>query len=394
MSCSLTTFLFLAHFLFQTPNYKSRKLTSVQRTLTYNPSSDPDVLFDSDNSTLRVIYEHHAPSRKETITTRCLVPWFNKSIRNVKQARRKAEQDWRHSRHPDDLSHFHQKRNLTTSLMNHESREYYSEFINQNSHDKRKLFTYAKELLGMHQQDLLPPNSTSGTLSQDFADFFTMKVVNIRPKIDSVHPQSSTPFLDPVESTPYLLTKFSELSDQDINSMIMSTSNKTCEADPIPSKLIKSCTHILAPVLKKPINLSLLTGHFCSLWKRAIIRPKLKNNSLDPIIPNYRPLSNLSLVSKLVEKASAAQVISHLTTQNLFPTTQSAYRQHHSTETALLWVKNDILLNMNRQHVTLLVLLDLSAAFDTVDHTILLIFFALASASLEQLLYGLNPIFL
>ena len=78
----------------------------------------------------------------------------------------------------------------------------------------------------------------------------------------------------------------------------------------------------------------------------------------------------------------------------VFPTTQSAYRQHHSTETALLWVKNDILLNMNRQHVTLLVLLDLSAAFDTVDHTILLIFFALASASLEQLLYGLNPIFL
>ena len=161
-----------------------------------------DVLLDSYNSTLRVIYEHHAPSRKKTITTRCLVPWFNKSIKKLKQARRKAEQKWRHSRHPDDLSHFHQKRNLTTSLMNHERREYYSEFIYQNNHDKRKLFTNAKKLLGMHQQHLLPPNSTSGTLSQDFADFFTMKVVNIRRNIDSVHPQSSTSSLDPLNPFP------------------------------------------------------------------------------------------------------------------------------------------------------------------------------------------------
>ena len=57
---------------------------------------------------------------------------------------------------------------------------------------------------------------------------------------------------------------------------------------------------------------------------------------------------------------------------NLYPNAQSAYRVHHSTETALLKVKNDILLNMNKQHVTLLVLLDLSAAFDTVEHNILL----------------------
>ena len=57
---------------------------------------------------------------------------------------------------------------------------------------------------------------------------------------------------------------------------------------------------------------------------------------------------------------------------NLYPNAQPAYRVHHSTETALLKVKNDILLNMNKQHVTLPVLLDLSAAFDTVEYNILL----------------------
>ena len=66
------------------------------------------------------------------------------------------------------------------------------------------------------------------------------------------------------------------------------------------------------------------------------------------------------------------QIHGHLVCNNLYPVAQSAYRRNHSTETALLKVMNDILLNMNRQHVTILVLLDLSAAFDSVDHSILL----------------------
>ena len=75
---------------------------------------------------------------------------------------------------------------------------------------------------------------------------------------------------------------------------------------------------------------------------------------------------------KLVERAAADQLQSHLVKNNLFPTLQSAYRPNHSTETALLKIKNDILMNMDKQHATLLILLDLSAAFDTVDHQILL----------------------
>ena len=80
----------------------------------------------------------------------------------------------------------------------------------------------------------------------------------------------------------------------------------------------------------------------------------------------------LSFASKLTEKAVFAQIHKHLTTNKLYPKAQTAYREFHSTETALLPVKNDTLLNMNQQRVTLLVLLDLSAAFDTVNQTILL----------------------
>ena len=87
---------------------------------------------------------------------------------------------------------------------------------------------------------------------------------------------------------------------------------------------------------------------------------------------NFRPITNLPFVAKSAEKATISQLSIHCAANAPFPEYQSAYRKNHSTETALLKVQNDILLSMDRQEVTLLVLIDLSAAFDTIDHAILL----------------------
>ena len=88
--------------------------------------------------------------------------------------------------------------------------------------------------------------------------------------------------------------------------------------------------------------------------------------------PLNRPVSNLDFISELTERAVLDQIHSHMSRFALYPTSESAYRKVHSTETELLKVQNDIFMNMTRKNVTLLVLLDLSAAFDTVDHNILL----------------------
>ena len=87
---------------------------------------------------------------------------------------------------------------------------------------------------------------------------------------------------------------------------------------------------------------------------------------------NLRPVSNLQYVSKLMECAVFDQTHAHLTSHGLYPPFQSAYHECHSTETALLKVQNDILMDLEPQRITLLILLDLSAAFVTVDHGVLL----------------------
>lgn len=141
--------------------------------------------------------------------------------------------------------------------------------------------------------------------------------------------------------------------------------------DPMPSTLVSRCD-VLLPVLTRLINMSLKSGKFRVAWNEALVLPLLKKPGLDILFKNFRPFGNLPLVSKLTESAVYNQTHSHICMNNLYPANQSSYRKKYGTETALLRLKNDILLNMNKRHVTLLVLLDLSAAVDTVDHNVLL----------------------
>ena len=153
---------------------------------------------------------------------------------------------------------------------------------------------------------------------------------------------------------------------------MLNAPNKTCNNDPIPTKVFKDCINELLPTISNMVNLSLSSGHFPDIWKEGLVRPKLKKANLDLIKKNYRPVSNLAFLSKITEKAVALQISDHISSNQMHQEFQSAYRKNHSTETALLRMRNDILVNMNKQRVTLLVFLDLSAAFDTVDHDILL----------------------
>ena len=107
--------------------------------------------------------------------------------------------------------------------------------------------------------------------------------------------------------------------------------------------------------------------------KQALVTPLLKKDDLDPeVLKNYRPVSNLSFLSKVLERVVAARLTNYMTINQLHEPMQSAYRACHSTETTLVRVQNDTLRTLDQGGAAILVLLDLSAAFDTIDHSILL----------------------
>ena len=117
------------------------------------------------------------------------------------------------------------------------------------------------------------------------------------------------------------------------------------------------------------------SGIFPPLLKQARVLPRLKKPTMDPdTCSSYRPISNLSFISKLIERVVVKRFTTHVSYFNLFPNRQSAYRSFRSTETAVLSVHGALVRSIDSKQVSLLVLLDLSAAFDTVDHSILLSF--------------------
>ena len=142
---------------------------------------------------------------------------------------------------------------------------------------------------------------------------------------------------------------------------------------PIPTKLLKTCINCLLPSVTKIINTSIETSLFPPQFKTASVAPVLKKPTLDKDeLSNYRPVSNLPYLGKITEKVVVKQLKEYLKDHDLNQPLQSAYREFHSTETAIVKIMNDILISLDKDQCILLIMLDLSAAFDTVDHTKLL----------------------
>ena len=164
---------------------------------------------------------------------------------------------------------------------------------------------------------------------------------------------------------------FTEMKLDDIRELAAALFSKSCVLDPLPSSIIKQCTDLLLPTITNIVNLSLREGCMPTCLKSAVLSPLLKTPDADFLqFKNFRPISNLKALSKIIEKSIALK-LNYLMNNNLHDNFQSAYKVHHSTETVMVRVKDDTLHAIDGNKAVVLLILDLSAALDTVSHEIL-----------------------
>uniref|UniRef100_A0A674ELL9 Reverse transcriptase domain-containing protein n=1 Tax=Salmo trutta TaxID=8032 RepID=A0A674ELL9_SALTR len=222
-------------------------------------------------------------------------------------------------------------------------------------------------------QPLLPPESSSPSptplSADDFVNHFEKKVDDIRSSFVKSNDTAGPAHI----ALPYALTSFSPLSPDEILRLVTAGRPTTCPLDPIPSSLLQTISGDLLPYLTSLINSSLTAGYVPSVFKRARVAPLLKKPTLDPSdVNNYRPVSLLSFLSKTLERAVLGQLSCYLSQNDLLDPNQSGFKAGHSTETALLCVTEAVRTAKANSLSSALILLDLSAAFDTVNHQILL----------------------
>ena len=319
---------------------------------------------DSISLSLNKLLDDHAPVKKKIISVVDKAPWFDKEYRYLRKLRRKAEKKKHLS--PDALCHYQDICKQATSLAILKKKAYFTNVIDRSQNNTRTLYTLVNKALDQKQAKTLPEGTDLGELAEKFNSFFVEKIEKLRKNGN----MNCKPRLSQTGITP--LCEFQPTTIDELKEIISKSGIKCSPADMLPQPLIKDNMNSLLPVYVQLVNQSLATGSMEGV-KLADIAPSLKDDSLDPNdLANYRPISNLTFLGKLIERVVLKRLEEHMVRNSLNCPEQAAYKAHHSTETILLKITDDILIAADEQTSTVVMLLDLSAAFDTVDHNLLL----------------------
>ena len=389
--------------------YSRIDITALRTDIQTGPLSDPSVYkfltideaVDLFNLSLLILIEKHAPLKSASVKDK-RTPWFSSSCREARRKRRKAERAFKKSRVADPQSEetriFREKYTEAcvdaAIIIDKERNNYYSNKLDSlkgKPHDTYKVVNYLLDK--QYGKEVFPSGNDDNEVAENLKSFFSEKISKIYNDIKGEkitvgnftnEDKEGSISLDNNSPT---MTEFNCISEDELCAMIENMPNKSCSLDPFPMWLLKECL----PDLKEPmtfiVNQSLKLGYFPKGFKSAIVKPTLKKANLDKDdYGNYRPVSNLSCLSKVMEKCVYQQLNKYLDLHELFAECQSGFRKAHSCETAILKVHNDVMMMIDKKSNVLLVLLDLSAAFDTINHKILV--------RKLQKLYGISGIVL
>ena len=338
----------------------SNDLTNLLQTL--GTETDIENRFQELSSSLRSVLDSHAPLVTKMLTVRPNCQWMNDTILAAKREKRRSERRWRKTELNVDLQSYKEKRDHLTSLIQKAKTQFEEARIQACGNDQRALFALTKRLMSSEK-------SKCPLSPVEMSHFFENKISVIRNSLatSSLQPEA----FDGTATS--RMVSFTLVTEDDVAEIIRKSPSKSCDLDPLPTWLLKKHLPLIIRNITQLLNLSLAENKVPDMLKKALVRPTLKKPSMNPNDPqSYRPVSNLPFLTKVLERVVCRQLTKFLDDNQLHHPFQSAYRAGHSVETALLKVQNDIAAALDQKKYVVLVLLDLSAAFDMVDHPILI----------------------
>ena len=306
------------------------------------------------------LYDRHAPERPVRVK-HFPAPWLTEDIKLLMEKKTRAKSRFRVDPSDRNRDRYHAIRNRCNMVIRDAQRRHIHKSVENG--DPAKVWRFLSKLgVGKSRTDATSKDVDLNSLNQHFS---TSTSLDAGIKLSTLRTLSS-------KSTPnYSPFTFRQLTDREVKSSILSISSNAVGCDSISRNMIIPLIDILNPVITKILNSSISTGIFPKAWKEAQIVPIPKKRS-PASFSDYRPISILPFLSKVLEKLVHRQLSAFLNTNNLLNPLQSGFRPGHSTTTALVKISDDIRMGMENQKLTVLTLLDFSNAFNTVDFDILL----------------------
>src|SRR6218665_3399170 len=321
-------------------------------------------LFSIYEQTARALIDNLLPLRSVRSCRRPLSLWMDREYRDLHREVRCLERRFRCTRSDQDRAAWTRCLRHMYAVLREKEMRYWENLIEQDAGKPRRLWASFSAILGRSttRRCSTEPSFTATS----YLDFMNRKIEAVRRSTESASPPT-------FHQTDHRMPDLQPFSMDGLRQLLLSSQTKSCELDPLPPFLIKDYLDELLPFLLLLCNTALGDGALPASQKRALVFPSLKRNGLDADdMANYRPISNLSFLSKIAEKYVSMQLIMYLEENSLLPAQQSGFRKHHFTESLLTRILADMFQAVDKGHVTLLALFDVSAAFDTVDHGILL----------------------
>lgn len=361
VSCQPTTITYRCYNNFNFENFTA-DLQSIPFNYIFR-MTDVNCKIDYLTDELNRLLNEHLPLRTATVR-HPRPPWLTSNIRLMMTLRDKAKQRFRRTKKNAHWVYYKMLRNYTTAAINREKKAYLE--TKMKNAGTKTIYKELRNLSVIQKKHYnLPENLTDPQLINNHFSQMTAD------SGESPASDGAFLFLDIDHVVLPGLMNFIVVEESIIEKYLSQIQTTSSDFDGLNINLIKLCCPIILPYLTHIVNSCLLECIFPRRWKTAVCVP-IPKCTQPKQIEDLRLISLLPVFSKILEKVMSAQLREHLTTNNLLPLRQSGFRPAHSCTTALLDITDDILSATDRGEVTVMILLDFSKAFDTVDHETLL----------------------